>query len=70
MDNKILRLKAQLGLLTLPFIISGQTHVEAWGRCFVSKWLTQFLDNEKKTIFFNSSKTNFLDQHINSLLYL
>lgn len=49
MDNKILRLKAQLGLLTLPFIISGQTHVEAWGRCFVSKWLTQFLDNEKKT---------------------
>ena len=49
MDNKILRLKAQLGLLTLPFIISGQTHVEAWGRCFVSKWLTQFLDNEKET---------------------
>ena len=51
MDNKILRLKAQLGLLTLPFIISGQTHVEAWGRCFVSKWLTQFLDNEKETQF-------------------
>ena len=26
MDNKILLLKAQLGLLALPFIISGQTH--------------------------------------------
>lgn len=26
MDNKILWLKAQLGLLALPFIISGQTH--------------------------------------------
>ena len=25
MDNKILWLKAQLGLLALPFIISGQT---------------------------------------------